>query len=283
MSTILACTDGSPYAASIYQYAAWVANRSDASVLVLHVIEREESTKSSDLTGKLGFDASDDLMEELVSLDEAHARVARLRGKAVLDDAERQLKEAGVAKVASTQRHGSLVETLDEFETNASLVIIGKRGENSGQAKGHLGSNLERVVRSAQIPLLVASSEYRPVERFLIAFDGGTSALKAVHYVASEPLLKGTEAHLVAVGKPGGSLARDLEHAATGLRGAGFTVHTEIVSGEAEAVISETVEKKNIDLLVMGAYGHSVIRRLIIGSTTTALIRTCHVPILLFR
>ena len=86
MSTILACTDGSPYAASIYKYAAWVANRSEASVLVLHVIEREESTQSSDLTGKLGFDASDELMEELVSLDEAHARVARLRGKAVLDD-----------------------------------------------------------------------------------------------------------------------------------------------------------------------------------------------------
>jgi nucleotide-binding universal stress UspA family protein len=222
-------------------------------------------------------------MEELVSLDEAHARVARLRGKAVLDDAERQLKEAGVARVAATQRHGSLVETLDEFETNASLVVIGKRGENSGRAKGHLGSNLERVVRSARIPLLVASSEYRPIERFLIAFDGGPSALKAVHYVASEPLLKGTEANLVAVGKPGGKLARDLEHAATGLRGAGFTVNTELVAGDADAVISETVEKKNIDLLVMGAYGHSVIRRLIIGSTTTALIRTCHIPVLLFR
>jgi nucleotide-binding universal stress UspA family protein len=30
----------------------------------------------------------------------------------------------------------------------------------------------------------------------------------------------------------------------------------------------------------MGAYGHSPIRRLILGSTTTGLIRTCHVPVL---
>ena len=80
MSPILACTDGSQYAGSIYQYAAWVAGKSGAGVHVLHVIERDESHQGSDLTGKLGFDASTELMEELVNLDESHARVARLRG-----------------------------------------------------------------------------------------------------------------------------------------------------------------------------------------------------------
>jgi len=38
-----------------------------------------------------------------------------------------------------------------------------------------------------------------------------------------------------------------------------------------------------INLLVMGAYGHSRIRYLIIGSTTTEMIRTCKIPVLLFR
>lgn len=283
MSTILACTDGSPYANSIYQYAAWAALKVDAGVLVLHVIEREEAGKPSDLTGKLGFDASAELMEELVSLDEAHARVARLRGKAILDDAIGQLKAAGVSNISATQRHGSLVETLDEFEEHAGLLVIGKRGENSGLATGHLGSNLERVVRTSRVPLLVASREFRPVNRVLIAFDGGSSALKAVHYIASRPLLEGADLHLVAVGKPGGTLARDLEHAATGLRGAGFGVKADLLPGDADEVIAETVENRQIDLLVMGAYGHSAIRRLIIGSTTTSLIRTCRIPILLFR
>jgi nucleotide-binding universal stress UspA family protein len=32
----------------------------------------------------------------------------------------------------------------------------------------------------------------------------------------------------------------------------------------------------------MGAYGHSRVRNLILGSTTTHLIRTCHVPVMLF-
>ena len=54
-------------------------------------------------------------------------------------------------------------------------------------------------------------------------------------------------------------------------------------SGEPERVISDHVENHGIDLLVMGAYGHSRIRNLIIGSTTTQMIRSCLVPVLLFR
>jgi nucleotide-binding universal stress UspA family protein len=33
----------------------------------------------------------------------------------------------------------------------------------------------------------------------------------------------------------------------------------------------------------MGAYGHSPIRNFIVGSTTTEMIRTIHVPVLLVR
>ncbi len=53
--------------------------------------------------------------------------------------------------------------------------------------------------------------------------------------------------------------------------------------GEPEKVIAGTVEQEQIDLLVMGAYGHSRIRSLVIGSTTTAMIRSCLVPIFMFR
>jgi nucleotide-binding universal stress UspA family protein len=36
-------------------------------------------------------------------------------------------------------------------------------------------------------------------------------------------------------------------------------------------------------MLVMGAYGHSRIRSLIIGSTTATMIRACKVPVILMR
>ena len=283
MKPILACTDGSQYAPSVYDHAAWAAQRTSSFVRVLHVLEREEITRGRDLTGNLGFDAGADLMEELVQLDEAHSRVARLRGKAVLEDAKKQLAERGVTSVEALQRHGALVDTVEEFEDDAEVVILGKRGEHADFAKGHLGSNLERVVRTAKIPVMVASRAFQPIDSFLIAFDGGSSALKAVHYAASNPLLKGLKCHLVSVGKPGSDVARELENAATGLKGAGFEVAAELFQGHPEEVITREVEARGVQLLVMGAYGHSRIRRLVIGSTTTSLVRDCHVPVLLFR
>lgn len=39
----------------------------------------------------------------------------------------------------------------------------------------------------------------------------------------------------------------------------------------------------HVDLVIIGAYGHSVIRRLPVGSTTTSVIRNASVPVLLPR
>jgi nucleotide-binding universal stress UspA family protein len=33
----------------------------------------------------------------------------------------------------------------------------------------------------------------------------------------------------------------------------------------------------------MGAYGHSRIRSLIVGSTTATMVRRCRIPVLMFR
>lgn len=279
MSSILTCTDGSLYSTSTYLHASWAAEKLGLPVHVLHVIEREETPHHRDFSGSLGFQANDELLRELSLLDESHARVARLRGTAILKDAASQIG----AEVTTTQRHGALVDTVAEFESEAALIILGKRGEHADFSKAHLGSNLERVIRSAKIPALVASREFRPIKRFLIAFDGGQSSLRAIDYVANQKLLTGAQCHLLTVGKPDTELQRSLDAAAKALQGAGFDVTAETLPGEPEDVIAEKVTSSKIDLLVMGAYGHSRIREFILGSTTTALIRTCQIPVLLFR
>ena len=53
--------------------------------------------------------------------------------------------------------------------------------------------------------------------------------------------------------------------------------------GKAEKVIPRVVASADNPLLLMGAYGHSPIRNLIVGSTTTEMIRTVHAPVLLVR
>ena len=280
MPTILACTDGSLYSPSIYLHATWAASQLEASIHFLHVIEREEIPATHDRSGNLGFSASAELLEELASLDESHARVARLRGKAILEDAEKQVSDV---PVISTQRHGALVDTVAEFEGESDLIVLGKRGEHADFSKGHLGSNLERVVRTAKIPVLVAAREFKSILEFTVAFDGGPSVLKAIHYLCTQPLLKGAKCHLVAIGKPDSELSRSLDGSATALKGAGYDVEAELLSGDPDEVISAKVKDTGSDLLVMGAYGHSRVRQFILGSTTTNLVRTCHIPVLLFR
>jgi nucleotide-binding universal stress UspA family protein len=78
-------------------------------------------------------------------------------------------------------------------------------------------------------------------------------------------------------------VTKALAWAETELKSAGLKANCRLVKGEPEAVITGTVTSDDIDFLVMGAYGHSRIRNLIIGSTTTAMIRDCKIPVLLFR
>mgnify|MGYP002039258621 FL=1 len=53
--------------------------------------------------------------------------------------------------------------------------------------------------------------------------------------------------------------------------------------GDAEKVLSDYVKDQQIDVLIMGAYGHSRIRQLLVGSTATTMLRTSSIPILLLR
>lgn len=284
MRRILACTDGSLYAASVCDHAAWAAVRTGAGVEVLHVLDHHRERASlADLSGALGVDAGEDLLRQLTELEEARARLGQRKGKLVLEEARRRLREAGVAEVTLTQRHGALVETIAELDRQADLVVIGKRGEGADFASLHLGSNLERVARAAHRPILVASRAFRPVARFLIAFDGGPSAMKAVEWVAGQRLLGDLACRLLTVGRETAQLRERLDEAAALLERAGLSVEAGIVPGEPEKVIAKEVEAGGADLLVMGAYGHSRIRSLIIGSTTTAMLRSCRVPVLLLR
>ena len=162
-------------------------------------------------------------------------------------------------------------------------MLIGKRGEAADFAKGHLGSNLERVVRISHKPVLVASRAFRTVGKVLIAYDGGASAQKAVDYMATSPLYRDLTLELAMVGGPDPERQRKIEAAATTLRDAGLDASARRVEGQPETALARLVEDDGFDMLVMGAYGHSRIRSLMIGSTTTQMIQSCKVPLLLFR
>ncbi|HEV7434683.1 MAG TPA: universal stress protein [Pseudorhizobium sp.] len=284
MTKVLALIDGSQYAQSVCDHVAWIGSRTDISVNLLHVIGRRDlSTEPVNLSGNIGLGARTALLEELSELDAQKAKVAHKRGRLLLDGAKDLLSAAGVAQIETKLRNGDLVDTVLDFEKQTDLIVIGKRGEGADFAKGHLGSNLERVVRSTRKAIVIASRAFKPIQKVLIAFDGGSTALKAIDQVARNPILRGLACKLVMAATDTAENRRKIEDASIILKAAGFPVETEVVQGEPEKVISDMVERDKFDLLVMGAYSHSRLRSLFLGSTTTEMIRSCKVPVAIIR
>jgi nucleotide-binding universal stress UspA family protein len=282
MSKILALIDGSVYAQSVCGLSAWAANGLGLPVEVAHVLGRRMAG-TFDLSGSLEPNQRVALLDRFAELDQQHAKLAQQKGRALLDGAKASLASSGVTEVQTKLRHGDLLEALADLEADAEIVVIGKRGEAADFARLHLGSNLERVVRASKKPVMVAARAYTPFDRFLVAYDGGKSANRAVEYVAASSLLKGMRCHLVSVGADTPENRSRLDAPALALRNAGFDVDARLLLGEPDEVIGAKVDSENIGLLVMGAYGHSRIRSLVIGSTTTAMVRRCRIPVLMFR
>ncbi len=284
MTRILGLIDGSPYAQSVCDHIAWIAGKTDVTVDLLHVIGRRDlASEPVNLSGHIGLGARTALLEELAELDAQKAKVAHKRGRLLLDEAKARLNDAGVANVELSLRNGDLVETVLEFEANADIIVIGKRGEGADFAKGHLGSNLERVVRSTHKAIIIASRAFKPVAKLLIAHDGGTMAIKTVDQVSRSPILDGLGCTVVMAGADTSENRKKLDDAAVILKAAGYAPGVALVQGAPDKVISEMVEKQGFDLLAMGAYSHSRLRSLFIGSTTTEMIRSCKVPVVIFR
>lgn len=280
---IVALVDGSIYSASVCDHAAWISQRTQAPVEVLHVLGRREAPEKADLSGAIALGARTALMAELAELDAQRAKLINHRGRAILEDARAILDKAGVTEITTRLRQGDVVETIAEVEKDARVIMVGKRGEAADFAKGHLGSNLERIIRASTKPVFVASRAFKPIEKVLVAYDGGVSAMKAVDHIARSQLFQGLHIHVVTVGTATPEVKKGLENAQALLQAAGLGVETSVVAGQPETALGKLTEEAQFGMLVMGAYGHSRIRSMIIGSTTTQMIRSCKVPVVLMR
>ena len=283
MSQVIACIDGSSITLAVCDYAAWASRKMDAPLDFLHVLGRSEYPIPADLSGNIGLGSREHLLQELAELDEKRSRVALEQGRLMLEAAKARAIADGVPNPTSRQRHGELVDTLLEFQGDIRLLVMGRQGEQGDSVGEHIGSHLENVVRTLHRPILVIPSDYSEPQRILIAFDGSATTRKAVDMVARSPLFRGLPCHVVMVGADKDESREQLGWARTHLETAGFDVTAEIRQGEVEAVLCAYRTEHEIDLIVMGAYGHSRIREFLIGSTTTKLIRQSKVPLLLLR
>lgn len=285
MNKVYACIDGLANTAAVIDCAAWSALRLDVPLEILHVLERRPGrARVSDFSGAIGLGAQESLLHELSALDEQRSRLAQEAGRRLLVVARERAAAANVPRLDARLRHGELVDNLLEIETDARLFVLGENYHASHPSRIHLDHHVERVIRSVKRPVLVATGErFEAPKRFVLAFDGSPTARKTVEMVARSPMLTGLPVLVAMAGADTGIARRQLEEARQALTAAGFSAETELVPGEPEQVLPALVKAQGAGLLVMGAYGHSRIRQLIVGSTTTTLLRLSDVPVLVLR
>ncbi|AZZ91775.1 universal stress protein [Hahella sp. KA22] len=281
--TVLACIDGSNFSRAVCDYAAWIAQRVGAPLKLLHNIEHREAPAVSDLTGSIGLGSREKLLAELTDLEQRRSKILLQEGKLMLEAAKERVIAAGVSDPVVNQRHGGLTEALIELEDDIGVLVMGIRGEEHENQAGRVGAHLETIIRSLHRPVLVVNGEFSAPQRIMLAYDGSEAAGKALNMVAESPLYKGLCCHVVHVSRDGKANEQVLEQAVQRLRNAGVDVVASKLTGAVEQELCDYQRQHDIDLTVMGAYSHTRLRELLLGSFTAKMLTMTQKPLLLLR
>jgi len=283
--TVFACIDGLATTHAVVDGAFWAAERLQAPMALLHALERPEPMPPvGDYSGVIGMGAQDLLLQRLNTLDEERSHVAQEAARRMLAEAQARVDAARVPSLQALLRQGELTDVLLEHEPSARLFVLGRQHRATAARKLRLDYRVEGVVRNVRQPVMVMTTpEFTPPEGFVVAFDGSATARRAVEAVARSPLLRGMPSLLAMAGEPTPEMLEQLHGAQAQLQQAGFAIDTRVVPGLPEEALPALLQSLGNMLLVLGAYGHSRIRQLIVGSTTTALLRLCSVPVVVLR
>jgi len=282
---VLTCIDGSSLTEAVCDYAVWIAKRVDAPLKLLHMIDHHhEAAAISDLSGNIGLGSQEFLLEELIFVEQQRSKLLLQQGKLIVNAAREHVMRAGIADPVTNQRHGNLVESLIELEESIRVLVIGLRGKAHENQPDKIGAKLESIIRSLHKPILVVNEAFKEPQCIMIAYDGSKAAEKAVDMVATSPLYKGLTCHLVNVSKNDTVTEQLLEQAVSKLKNAGgIEVVTKKLQGKPDQALCEYQDKHDIDMTVMGAFSHTRIHDLLLGSLTARMLLNTHKPLLLLR
>ncbi len=277
---VLVCTDGSQYSETACAYAIHLAKRLQADLTGVHVLDSRllEGPLLSDISGWIGAQPYGNQLQQFRDILEH-------KGRAVIDAFNETCAAAGVNS-EGILRMGHPARALLDEEDNADILVLGQRGVHVDIIGDGMGSVIERVVRHSAKPCLVTPATFRETNNIMLAYDGSEHAKHALQYAIF--LSKTLDLELiimtVADDKDEAMAERVSEEAMQVAETQDCRAISLVCEGRRSAhVILDVVDEQGADLLIMGAYGHSRIRELVLGSTTHHVITHAAIPVLLVR
>jgi nucleotide-binding universal stress UspA family protein len=275
---ILLALDGSDHARTAFQYGLWLAERFQAELSGLHVIDivSVEGPFFQDISGALGFEPYLDVTGKV-------RQALHERGQQLLNEFMTTCREQQIAYETALVT-GVIANEICEHARTSDLVVIGHRGVNERFSTGLLGGTAESITRKSPRPVFITPMQFQPISNPLLAYDGSPRASTAMHLAAefcSALHLPLTVLSVTHRDKNGGE--KLFEEARHYLNSYGIPLTLVSAIGHANQQIIECIKEKNHDLLFIGAYGHSRIIEMVLGSTTEYVLRNAPCPVFLSR
>ena len=177
-----------------------------------------------------------------------------------------------------------LVDTASEKMVD--MIVIGRRGR-TGLMKVLMGSVTTKVIAHAPCKVLVvpkaARIEYRNI---LVATDGSAHSSAAASEAIEIAKRCGSSIIAVSVARSDAEMSEAKTNVGKLVEMAqkdSIPVEALTPIGKAHDVIVETAGGRAVDLIVMGAYGETGLRKLLMGSTTEKVIGHAACAVLVVR
>ncbi|EPC04489.1 hypothetical protein L861_03965 [Litchfieldella anticariensis FP35 = DSM 16096] len=276
IQSVLLAIDMSPSGKVASQYAIDLARKLEGGVHIVFVTDSRLTE-----VGFYGEDARPEMIEAALRLRRENLEQLEAEGQRLLASMQAEIKAAGVDCRGEMLSGVPAVRILDAA-ADSDLIVMGRRGESAGlgDSKG-LGEVVERVLRTAEQPVLLAGAEFQDISRILLGVDGTKPAREAMVYaieLAQRLLLPLTA---VSVHHDDVIANRHLRTVTQYAESHRIEVETEVRKGDPADVILEMAQPG--DLITIGAFGDGRIREWLLGSTTEAILRSAVQPVLLHR
>ncbi|AXG10681.1 universal stress protein [Haloplanus rubicundus] len=259
--SILIPTDGSDAASTAARYGLALAERFDATVHVLSIVDPDRFV--TDAVGDV-----DDLIRRQEKRLHERARA----------DVDRVAAESPVpveTHVVEGRPSAVLASAIDDYDTD--LVAMGTHGR-SGVDRYLFGSLAERTLRTAHVPVLTVREveSDATVDEILIATDGSDGAERASAHAVAIAAASGARLHVLTVGDDDAP-ARSL---AARAREAGVDATVAVRTGRPHEAILDYADEAGVDLVTLGSHGRTGVERVLLGSVAERVLRAATTPVL---
>jgi nucleotide-binding universal stress UspA family protein len=280
---ILIPTDGSANSLTALEYGIYIACKLDAALVGLYVLDVNliHGPMFTDISGSVGMPPYDGFFDAIeTSLNE--------KADCILKEFQERCKRFCIkAEVKKTT--GKISQIIIEEAQGSDLILMAKKGEHFHLKEGGLlGSVAEDVVRNSGKPALVTPETFLEIESMGLAYDGSDSASKALKLsleLSEQSAWPLTVVIITTDSKKAAALSAQVEETNQKDSEEPPIADCEIINlpGKEPDEIMKFIREGAVELMVMGAYGHNRLRELLIGSTTSHVIRKSPIPVLLIR